>query len=237
MDIQFMLEILPEFLSVFPITLMIIVVSAVFGFLLSVVVTAIRIKKVKFLNPLMDMYISFTRSTPILLQLFLIYYGLPVVFALVGINISDMNATIASIISLIIYNGAYMSEVLRPAYLAVDRGQHEAADSLGFSSYRKLTRIIIPQVAPIALPGLGNAIIYLIHDTSLVFAIGVVDIMGLANIIISSTYGMNQIEVYLTIAIIYWVISMLSEQLIKYLEKRRQRLPFDSRHAASKGGG
>jgi L-cystine transport system permease protein len=227
MDITFMLEILPQFLSVLPITLIIIVVSTVFGFLLSILVAAIRIRKIRLLSPLMGMYISFTRSTPILLQLFLIYYGLPVVLALMGVHINDINATTASIITLIIYNGAYMSEVIRPAYLAVERGQHEAADSLGFSSFKKLKRIIIPQVAPIALPGLGNAIIYLIHDTSLVFAIGVVDIMGLANIIISSNYGMNQIEIYLMIAIIYWVISMLSEQIIKYLERRKQRLPYD----------
>lgn len=227
MDITFMLEILPQFLSVLPITLLIIVVSTICGFLLSVLVVAIRIKKVRLLNPIMGMYISFTRSTPILLQLFLIYYGLPVVLALMGIHINDMNATTASIITLIIYNGAYMSEVVRPAYLAVERGQHEAADSLGFSPFKKLYRIIIPQVAPIALPGLGNAIIYLIHDTSLIFAIGVVDIMGLANIIISSNYGMNQIEIYLLIAIIYWMVSMLSEQMIKYLERRKQRLPYD----------
>lgn len=227
MDITFMLEILPQFLSVLPITLIIIVVSTVCGFLLSILVVAIRIRKIRLLSPLMGMYISFTRSTPILLQLFLIYYGLPVVLALMGVHINDINATTASIITLIIYNGAYMSEVIRPAYLAVERGQHEAADSLGFSSFKKLKRIIIPQVAPIALPGLGNAIIYLIHDTSLVFAIGVVDIMGLANIIISSNYGMNQIEIYLMIAIIYWVISMLSEQIIKYLERKKQRLPYD----------
>ncbi|KPH74533.1 MULTISPECIES: amino acid ABC transporter permease [Bacillaceae] len=227
MDITFMLEILPQFLSVLPITLLIIVVSTICGFLLSVLVVAIRIKKVRLLNPIMGMYISFTRSTPILLQLFLIYYGLPVVLALMGIHINDMNATTASIITLIIYNGAYMSEVVRPAYLAVERGQHEAADSLGFSPFKKLYRIIIPQVAPIALPGLGNAIIYLIHDTSLIFAIGVVDIMGLANIIISSNYGMNQIEIYLLIAIIYWIVSMLSEQMIKYLERRKQRLPYN----------
>lgn len=227
MDITFMLEILPQFLSVLPITLLIIVVSTICGFLLSVLVVAIRIKKVRLLNPIMGMYISFTRSTPILLQLFLIYYGLPVVLALMGIHINDMNATTASIITLIIYNGAYMSEVVRPAYLAVERGQHEAADSLGFSPFKKLYRIIIPQVAPIALPGLGNAIIYLIHDTSLIFAIGVVDIMGLANIIISSNYGMNQIEIYLLIAFIYWIVSMLSEQMIKYLERRKQRLPYN----------
>lgn len=227
MDITFMLEILPQFLSVLPITLLIIVVSTICGFLLSVLVVAIRIKKVRLLNPIMGMYISFTRSTPILLQLFLIYYGLPVVLALMGIHINDMNPTTASIITLIIYNGAYMSEVVRPAYLAVERGQHEAADSLGFSPFKKLYRIIIPQVAPIALPGLGNAIIYLIHDTSLIFAIGVVDIMGLANIIISSNYGMNQIEIYLLIAIIYWIVSMLSEQMIKYLERRKQRLPYN----------
>ncbi|WP_245831863.1 amino acid ABC transporter permease [Oceanobacillus senegalensis] len=223
-----MLEILPQFLSVIPITLMIIVVSAVLGLLLSVIVTTIKIQKVKYLSPLMDVYISFTRSTPILLQLFLVYYGLPVLLSAVGINMSNLSAVLASIITLIVYNGAYLSEVLRPAYLAIDKGQHEAADSFGFTPFKKLTRIIIPQVTPIALPGIGNAIIYLIHDTSLVFTIGIIDIMGLANIIISNNLGTNQIEVYLTIAIIYWMICLISEGIIKFFENRTKKLHLDS---------
>lgn len=234
MDIEFMLEIFPELLHVLPITLFIIVVSAVLGFLLSVVVTAIRINKVPFLHKLMDLYLSFTRSNPILLQLFLVYYGLPVLLTLLGLNIQDIDPVTASIVTLILYNGAYMSEILRPAYLAIDKEQHEAADSLGFSPFKKLQRIIIPQVAPIALPGIGNAIVYLIHDTSLVFAIGVVDVMGAANIIISNNYGMHQVEVYLAIAIIYWVISLGSELIIKYLEKRHKPMN-DHKRVPSKG--
>lgn len=228
MDIAFMIEILPQFLSVIPITLIIIVVSAVLGFLLSILVTSIKIQKVKYLSPLMDIYISFTRSTPILLQLFLVYYGLPVLLSLIGINISDISAMLASIVTLIVYNGAYLSEVLRPAYLAIDKGQHEAADSFGFSPFKKLTRIIIPQVTPIALPGIGNAIIYLIHDTSLIFTIGIVDVMGLANIVISNNYGTNQIEVYMTIAIIYWIICLISEGIIRLLESRTKKFHLDS---------
>src|SRR5699024_1598547 len=219
-----MISILPEFLRVIPITLLVVVVSAVFGFLLSVPVASIRIRKVPVLNLITDLYISFTRSIPILLQLFLFFFGIPVLLQLLGFDVTNISAVTAAIVCLIIYNGAYMSEVIRPAYLAIEKGQHEAAESLGYTRFQKLTKIIIPQMTPIALPGLGNALIHLIHDSSLVFAIGVVDIMGLATIISSRSFGMQQVEVFLTVAFIYWGISFASEQLIRYLEKRKKRV-------------
>ena len=219
-----MISILPEFLRVIPITLLVVVVSAVFGFLLSVPVAGIRIRKVPVLNLITDLYISFTRSIPILLQLFLFFFGIPVLLQLLGFDVTNISAVTAAIVCLIIYNGAYMSEVIRPAYLAIEKGQHEAAESLGYTRFQKLTKIIIPQMTPIALPGLGNAIIHLIHDSSLVFAIGVVDIMGLATIISSGSFGMQQVEVFLTVAFIYWGISFDSEQIIRYLERRKKRV-------------
>lgn len=219
-----MISILPEFLRVIPITLLVVVVSAVFGFLLSVPVASIRIRKVPVLNLITDLYISFTRSIPILLQLFLFFFGIPVLLQLLGFDVTNISAVTAAIVCLIIYNGAYMSEVIRPAYLAIEKGQHEAAESLGYTRFQKLTKIIIPQMTPIALPGLGNAIIHLIHDSSLVFAIGVVDIMGLATIISSGSFGMQQVEVFLTVAFIYWGISFASEQIIRYLERRKKRV-------------
>lgn len=224
MDLQYMISILPEFLTVIPITLLVVVVSAVFGFLLSVPVASIRIRKVPVLNLITDLYISFTRSIPILLQLFLFFFGIPVLLQLLGFDVTNISAVTAAIVCLIIYNGAYMSEVIRPAYLAIEKGQHEAAESLGYTRFQKLTKIIIPQMTPIALPGLGNAIIHLIHDSSLVFAIGVVDIMGLATIISSGSFGMQQVEVFLTVAFIYWGISFASEQIIRYLERRKKRV-------------
>ncbi|WP_017549794.1 amino acid ABC transporter permease [Salinicoccus carnicancri] len=224
MDLQYMIGILPEFLSVIPVTLLIVVVSAVAGFLLSIFVAAVRIKKVPVLNFMTDLYISFTRSIPILLQLFLFFFGIPVFLQMLGFNVSNISAVTAAIVCLIIYNGAYMSEVIRPAYMAIEKGQHEAADSLGYNGLQKFTRIILPQMTPIALPGLGNALIHLIHDSSLVFAIGVVDIMGLATIISSGSFGMQQVEVFLTVAFVYWGISFASEQLIRYLERRKRRV-------------
>ncbi|MEI4771900.1 amino acid ABC transporter permease [Psychrobacillus sp. FJAT-51614] len=240
MDIGYMIEIFPKLISTLPITLSIILTSAILGLILSIVITALRIKKIKFLSPILEAYISFMRSIPILLLLFIVYYGLPVFFSLLNLDINDLSAIVSAMITLIIFNGAYLSEILRPAYLAIEKGQHEAANSLGYTPFAKFRKIVIPQMAPIALPGLGNAIIYLIHDTSLVFTIGVVDILGKANLILASSYGENKVEVYLTIAIIYWVLCLLSDRFIKlyenhtYLRKIEKRRSFSSKNLLKK---
>lgn len=226
MDFLYMLKILPDFLSALPLTLFVILLSELFGLLLGITVTWIRIERVKLLNPLAELYLSFVRSTPILLQLLLVYYGLPVLLGLVGINVNFWNKTAFAVITLILHNGAFLSEVLRPAYLAVEQGQHEAADSLGFTAFQKQIRIIIPQVLPIALPGIGNALIYLIHDTSILFIIGIVDLMGTASNLISNDYGSRQIEVYLTLALIYWGISFLADRGVRFIENRADRFHF-----------
>lgn len=220
MDIGYMVEIFPKLMATLPITLSIIVTSALLGLLLSIGITALRIKKIKFLSPILEAYISFMRSVPILLLLFIVYYGLPVFLAFLNLEVNDLSGITAAIITLIIFNGAYLSEILRPAYLAIDKGQHEAANSLGYTPFAKFRKVVVPQMAPIALPGLGNAVIYLIHDTSLVFTIGVVDLLGKANLILASSYGENKVEVYLTIALIYWGLCLLSDRMVKLSEKQ-----------------
>lgn len=223
-----MLQILPGFLSALPLTLAVIITSELFGVFLSIFVTYVRIRHVKVLIQLAEMYLSFVRSTPILLQLLLVFYGLPVLLSLVDININFWSKTTFAILTLVLHNGAFLSEVLRPAYLAVDHGQHEAADSLGFTAYQKLIRIIIPQVLPVALPSLGNALIYLIHDTSILFVIGVIDLMGTASNLISNDYGSKQIEVYLTVALIYWGISYLSDKAVKFFEQKSDKYHLEN---------
>ncbi|WP_020007676.1 amino acid ABC transporter permease [Salinicoccus albus] len=237
MNFEYMLEILPRFFSVIPVTALIIAVSFIAGLLLSVGVTIIRVKKIPVFNRLMDIYLSFTRSAPILLQLFIFYFGIPVLLQAFGIAVTNVEPIVAAIACLVFYNGAFMSEILRPAYLAIDKGQFEAADSLGYTGWQKFSRITMPQLIPIALPGMTNAMIHLIHDSSLIFAIGVVDIMGLANIIGSETYGLYQVEVFLTVAVIYWVISLIFEQLVKLFDKRRRKVLKFEGYTSSEGAG
>src|SRR4051794_26389713 len=123
MDIGYMIEISPKLISTLPITLSIILASVILGLILSIVITALRIKKIKFLSPILEAYISFMRSIPILLLLFIVYYGFPVFFALLNLDINDLSAIVSAMITLIIFNGAYLSEILRPAYLAIEKGQ------------------------------------------------------------------------------------------------------------------
>lgn len=219
-DLVYILKILPKFIGVVPYTLLIITISGMLGLLLAIIITTIRIKKIKIVNELTGVYISFFRSTPGIIHLFLVYYGLPIFLKLFGIDINWWSRSAYSILALVLFNGAYLSEILRPAYLAVDKGQHEAAESIGLTGFKKLYRIIFPQALPIALPNLGNALIDLIKDTSVLFIIGLVDIMGKAKLLIANDYGVKKLEVYITVGIIYWVLISIADFGIKTIEKK-----------------
>jgi L-cystine transport system permease protein len=219
-DFIYVIEVLVKLMKVVPYTLLIMLVSGLAGLFLAVLILAIRINKIKGLNPLIGVYISFFRSTPALIHLFLVYYGMPIVLSKIGIDISSWNKSVFAVLSLALFNGAYLSEILRPAYLAVDKEQHDAADSIGLTKFQKLHRIIIPQAVPIALPGLGNALIDLIKDTSVLFVIGLIDIMGKSKLLIASDYGVKKLEVYIAAGIIYWGITNISNVIINGFEKR-----------------
>lgn len=227
MDFSFIIEILPTLIKTLPLTLYIFFISAIVGFLLAVVVAVIRIRRIPVLSQIFAIYSSFMRSTPGIIHIFIVYYGLPVLVANFGVNINTISRVTFSVVALVLYNGAFVAEILRPAYLAVSREQHEAAISVGMTSWQRHRRIIFPQVVPIALPSLGNALIDLLKDTSLLFLIGLIDIMGQANIIITNTYGVYQLEVYVAIALIYWALSssliFIMNQIEKYFSRYYKR--------------
>ena len=135
-----------------------------------------------------------------------------------GLNIDDWSKTVYVLLALVLYNGAHMSEFLRPAYLAVDKGQHDAADSIGMNAWTKFTRIILPQMLPVAWPNIENAMIELVKDTSVLFVIGLTDIMGRAKMIIANDYGVKKLEVYLAAGIIYWCITFSLGKLCQVTE-------------------
>lgn len=217
-----------------PVTLLVMLLSAVVALFLGIAVTAVRLKKVKVLYPLASVYISFSRGTPILIQLFVIYYGAPLLFRLAGIDINGWSQIAFAVITLVFHNAAIFSEIARPAYLAVDKGQHDAADSIGMTGAQKVFRIICPQAVPIALPSLGNLLIDLIKDTSILFTIGVVDLMGRAKLIIANNYGIGKVTVYIAVALIYWAISALAEGGVRLLEKRNDKYKFAAGLAAGR---
>lgn len=217
-----------ELLEVTYINIIILIIAAILGLLLGILLVIFRVKNVPVLKQLAGVFSSFTRSVPIIIQLFIVYYGVPPLLNSIGISINAMGAATAATLALMLYHGGYLAEVFRAAYHSVDKGQHEAAGSFGYSPFQKFIKIILPQVVPIALPGWGNALVHLIHDTSLVFALGVIDIMGRADLISAASFGINQVEIYFIIALLYCFITFLSDRMVRYFEKKYEKYNYST---------
>jgi L-cystine transport system permease protein len=210
---------IPELLSALPLTLAIMFVALAAGFLLALLATTLRVRRVWGLSLLADLYVSYARSVPVVLQLFVAFYGLPMLLGLFGIKV-DISPTLASMVGLSLYHGGYLSEVMRPAYLAVERGQHDAADSMGYTLRQKIVRIAGPQALHIGLPGYGNAVIYLIHNVALVMYIGAADVMATAHLIMERSYNQYQFGTYLVLGVIYSLLCLIAWLIVRFFELR-----------------
>lgn len=219
MDLSTML---PELLSALPMTLAIMFLALVVGFCLALVATTFRVRRIAVISPLADLYVSYARSVPVVLQLFIAFYGLPLLGIPFGVP-DFFSAKVAAMVGLSFYHGGYLSEVMRPAYLAVDRGQHDAADSMGYTFTQKIRRVVGPQAVHIALPGYGNSIIYLIHNVALVMYIGAADVMATAHVIMQRDYNQYQFETYLVLAIIYSLLCLLAWLVVAYFERHSSK--------------
>lgn len=222
---------IPELLSALPLTLAIMFVALVVGFFLALLATTLRVRRVPVLSQLADLYVSYARSVPVVLQLFVAFYGIPLIASEFGVE-DFLSATVASMVGLSLYHGGYLSEVMRPAYLAVERGQHDAADSMGYSFRQKITRVVGPQAIHIALPGYGNAIIYLIHNVALVMYIGAADVMATAHLIMERDYNQYQFGTYLVLAVIYSLMCLVAWLIVRFFELRHAK--YSSKTAAAK---
>lgn len=208
-----------ELIGALPLTLLIMFVAMAVGFMLALITTALRVRRVPVISWVADVYVSYARSVPVVLQLFVAFYGLPLVFGMFGVA-DFLTANVAAMVGLSLYHGGYLSEVMRPAYLAVDRGQHEAADSLGYSFRQKIVRTVGPQAVHIGLPGYGNAIIYLIHNVALVMYIGAADVMATAHLVMERDYNQYQFQTYLILAVLYSIMCLVAWMIIRAFEMR-----------------
>ncbi|MGR9174624.1 amino acid ABC transporter permease [Rhizobium leguminosarum] len=219
MDLSIMI---PELLKALPLTLAITFTAMIAGFLLALIATTFRVRRIPVLSQLADLYVSYARSVPVVLQLFVAFYGLPLVVALFEVE-DFVSPNVAAIVGLSLYHGGYLSEVLRPAYLAVERGQHDAADSLGYTFLQKILRVVGPQALHIALPGYGNSIIYLIHNVALVMYIGAADVMATAHLVMERDYNQYQFETYLVLAVVYSLLCLVAWMVVRFFETRNAK--------------
>lgn len=192
-------------------TLKVSLIALLIGLLLGIVICLAKISTIKVLNVLATIYVEVIRNTPILVQIMIIYFALPEV----GISFTPF---MSAIIALSINSGAYVSEIFRSGILAIDKGQMEAGRSLGLSYFQTMKFIILPQALKNSLPALGNEFISLVKESSIVYFVGVADIMFAANTVKNATY--ETFGPYLIAATIYFIITSVLSFLVKRLEKK-----------------
>ena len=174
----------------------------------------LRMAKSRWLRGPSALYVSLMRGTPLLVQIFVIYYGLP------GIGVEFTPVT-AGILALSLNSGAYLSESLRGAIASISPGQWRASLSLGLSHWQTLGHIILPQALRVAVPSMSNTLISLIKDTSLVSVITMTELMLSTKEVIATTF--RPLPLYLAAALIYWALSLLFEALQRRAEQRLNR--------------
>ncbi|WP_062072501.1 amino acid ABC transporter permease [Demequina sediminicola] len=189
-------------------------VSFVLGMVLAVAAALMRLSKNRFVSGLARLYISVIRGTPLLVQLFVVFYGLPSI----GIVI---NPWPSAIIALSLNVGGYAAEVVRAAILSVDKGQWEAAYMVGMSRHTALRRVILPQAARVAVPPLSNTFISLVKDTSLTSLILMSELFRKAQEI--AAFTQEFMLLYVEAGLVYWVICLVLSSGQMRLERRLDR--------------
>lgn len=223
-DFKLVFTQIPDLLKYLPITMELAIASTVFGMFLGLLIAIIKIKKVKVLDKLATFYVSLVRGTPVLVQLYIAYFGVPMVLKYINqqtgsdLKVAAIPGFVYAVLALGFNQSAFDAEVFRAALQSVDKGQHEAAAAIGMTGWQSLRRIIIPEALSVALPSLGNSFINAIKGTSLAFTCAVVEMTAEGKILSGRNY--RYFEVYVSLAIIYWAITILFEKILKFVEKK-----------------
>lgn len=194
------------------ITIEITLLSVGVGFLLGLIVSLLNMSRFKAVQWLAKVYVNVFRGTPLLVQIFFIYFAIPIV---TGVK---LNPFIAAVLACSLNSGAYVSEIFRAGIASIDKGQMEAGRSLGLSWAQTMRYIIMPQAFKAIIPPLGNEFIAMLKDTSLVSVIGFEELTRQGQLIIARTYA--SFEIWGTVAVLYLIMTLSISRLIAYLERR-----------------
>lgn len=212
MDFELIEKALPILLLGAGVTIEITAVSVFIGFCIGLFVGIARICKVKVLRILAAIYADCIRGTPLLVQIFLIYFALPI------LTEHRVDPFVAAVAACGINSGAYVSEIFRAGIQAIDVGQMEAGRSLGLSWWQTMYYVILPQAVRNILPPLGNEFIAMLKDSSLVSVIGFEELTRRGQLIIAQTYG--SFEIWSTVAILYLIMTLAISRVVAMLEKK-----------------
>ena len=199
--------------------------AAIFlGFVFALLITSLRMSRFRVLRGIALSYVEVIRGTPILVQLMIIYYGVCTILPVPAVTIFGFIQTsmfIPGTIAVACNSGAYVSEIIRSGILAVDKGQSEAARSLGMTQMQNMIRIVLPQAIKNILPALGNEFVTIIKESSVCMVIGIPELMYNTNIAKGATF--RTMEPLVIAAIIYFLLTFSISKLIAYFERRMRR--------------
>ena len=223
-DWQLVFTEIPLLLKYIPVTIELTLIALIIGWVAGLFIAIVKIHRIPVLQQLCTLFVSVVRGTPIIVQLYLTYFGIPIFLKYYNFyngtayNVNGIPPIIFAIVALGLNQSAFDSETIRAAIQSVEKGQVEAAKSLGMNGLQIFFRVLLPQAVTVAIPSLGNSLIGLVKGTSLAFTCSVVEITAQGKILAGNSY--RYFEVYCSLAIIYWVITIFIERLFTYIEKK-----------------
>ncbi|MDV2995862.1 MAG: L-cystine transport system permease protein YecS [Chroococcidiopsis sp. SAG 2025] len=213
---EIIFQAIPTLLAGALVTLQLTAFSVLLGLIGGSLVGIARLSHIVPLRWLTRAYVDFFRGTPLLVQIFMIYFGLPAIAQQIGFDFS-LDRLAAAVLALSLNSAAYIAEIVRAGIQSIELGQSEAAESLGLDSVQTMRYVIFPQAFRRMLPPLGNEFITLLKDTSLVAVIGFEELFRKGQLIVATNY--RAFEIYAAVAIVYLCLTLLSSQGFSWLEK------------------
>ena len=222
MNFTFIKEALPQVLTAIPVTLEMALLATLAGWILGILIAVARRNKIPVVSQICAVFVSFIRGVPMVILLYVTYYALPMmIYSATGVDTTSIPAIWYAIVALSLDQAAYSSEVFRAALDSVNRGQLEAAWSVGMTTWQAMRRIVFPQALAVALPNLSGLFVGIIKGTSLAYYVGVYEITATANLLANP--GLNFIEAYVITTVIYELISFICNRLFHTAETRLNR--------------
>jgi len=219
LDIHFIWTALQVIVQAIPMTLLIAITPLFVGLIIGLIVTFIRQGNNRILKIIVNFYVSFYRGTPVIMHIFIIYFGFPLFFeTYFDIALHTVPIVVFVIIALSLNASAFLAEIIRSGVMSVDNGQIEAAYSLGMTTFDVYRRIIFPQAFVTVIPNLTNIIVAFLHSSSIAFLVSVQEMTGAANIIASS--NLKYLEAFIAVGLVYWILSILIEFSANKMESK-----------------
>jgi len=215
-SLNIIFEALPNLLWGAGITLQLTAIAIVIGMITGSLMGIARLSSSRFVSLVARCYVDFFRGTPLLVQIFMIYFGLPVLLREAGLKFS-LSQFVAAILALSLNSAAYIAEIVRAGIQSIETGQREAAESLGLGAVQTMRYVIFPQAFRRMIPPLGNEFISMLKDTSLVAVIGFEELFRRGQMIVASNY--KAFEIYFSVAIVYLGMTLLFSQVFSWLER------------------